>query len=95
MPDSAAVLRLAEAERHRAETALDAHYDTCDIWPQEDCDVCCLLARVALRAATQVGRLRWKQALADEARAKRNRRGRRPAPVITGVRIPAPGQEQP
>ena len=45
-------------------------------------------ARVAaVRAAAEVARRRWKQALADEKRAKRNRRGRRPAPVITGLRV--------
>ena len=87
MPDNATILRLAEAERHRAELALDAHYDVCDIWPQEACGECCELAGLAAHAAAQAGRLRWKQALADDARAKRNRRGKRPAPVITGLRV--------
>ena len=95
MADNATILRLAEAERHRAELALDAHYDTCPVWPQEDCPECCRLAGLAAHAARQVALLTWKQELADQARARRNRRGRRPAPVITGVRIPAPGQEQP
>ena len=41
----------------------------------------------AVRAAAEEARRRWKQALADEARAKRSRRARRPAPVITGIRV--------
>ena len=45
-------------------------------------------ARVAaVRAAAEVARRRWKQALAAEAAAKRNQRGRRPAAVITGLRV--------
>ena len=89
MPNPA-ILRVAEDERRRAEATLDAHYDMCTIWPQEACLTCRKLAEAAARAGRDLAVLRWKQALADEARAKRNRRGRRPVPAITGVRIPPP-----
>ena len=41
----------------------------------------------AIRAPREVALRRWKRALAEEARAKRNRRGRRPVPQITGICI--------
>lgn len=86
------ILRLAEAERHRAELALDAHYDTCATWPQENCPQCRELAGLAAHAARQVALIKWKQALAGEAAARRRWRGRRPAPAITGIRI-EPGRQ--
>lgn len=57
MPPDNAVLRLAEAERHRAELALDAHWFTCPVWPAEACEQCRELAEQALAAARKV----WRQ----------------------------------
>lgn len=88
MPESlTTLLRLAEEERHRAELALDAHYDLCDIWPQEDCERCRALAVTAAAAAAEVGRLRWRVERVAYEKARRMRRGKRPAPVISGLRV--------
>ena len=86
------MLQVAERERHRAEFALDAHYDTCGIWPQENCPECRELAGLAAHAARTVQILRWKQERAALAAARRMRRGKRPAPVITGLRVD-PGRQ--
>ena len=50
--------------------------------------------RAARDAAPGTGVQAWRKALADQAKAKRNRRGKRPGPEITGVRIPPPGGER-
>ena len=40
-------------------------------------------------------RAEWRKALAALARTQRQRRGKRPAPPVTGVRLPQPRKETP
>lgn len=46
---------------------------------------------VSQDAVPGAGLQAWKDEIAKQNRAKRNRRGKRPGPQITGVRIPPPG----
>jgi hypothetical protein len=92
MADAASVLAAAVTERHQAELALDAHWDVCTVSPVHDCADYRRLAGQAERYARRVALLQWKQALSARARDKRNQRGRRPPPQITGYRID-PGRQ--
>jgi hypothetical protein len=92
MADAASVLAAAVTERHQAELALDAHWDVCGRHAAE-CSACQRLGSAAGTLARRVALLQWKQALSARARDKRNQRGRRPPPQITGIRI-EPGRNQ-
>ena len=53
-------------------------------------DVACRPAGSGLCEPAPAGLVAWRQALAAQAKERRNRRGKRPGPPVAGVRIPAP-----